>query len=678
MLLWRLSVRKTPSELIQLLNDAMKTIASQHEGTEIAKTLQRFVADFTQSDVAEVLLYEADENRFVSPVSGTRYSMIDPKGLLGKHFLTKKGGVYNHMISEKGFDALVDNPTDEKFRAVILYPVVEGEELIGMVRGWRKVGNRMAYSPSDLEMLASINDFLAKILRIVASGGEGNTEELLDAQTLREVDKTARKSAETPSEDQALMEFSEAVHDIRTPATTLAGFLELLEESVDDERLRGFIENALESARFINELTTSILDRIKFSRAGEESARETVASLKFFGDIANGFSATMGEKGIRYIVYIDPNLPREITVDGMRIRRVLNNLLSNAYKFTPEGKRVDFSIVYDKRANRLDIQVRDEGIGIDPERQEEIFEAFKQAEEDTYEKYGGTGLGLAIVARYVKELGGKLELESLPEKGSRFSFSIPAEIVDEEPSLPPFIDLDKRVVILTNDFDSPDAANVRHYLVASGLTPDRIMVTNQIVQTPTHAYCFAELASTELIESLRASGVKVLVFEDRLFTLSRDPRYAKVPVVARNTYYGKAVHDLAYSRSKRKALIIDDNKINLVLLRSMLEKQYIDIDTSMDGQEGYDKLIRALEEGHPYDIVLIDKHMPGLSGDEVLRRYREREKTRGGHIYAIYITGEPHLDPEEKALFDYCMTKPFGKSVVEDAIQTVLDVSIGR
>lgn len=666
-------MRKSPSELIHLLNDAMKTIASQEKSEEIAQTLEHFIADFTQSDAAEVLLYDMEENRFIAPVSGKSYSMINPKGLTGRHFLTKKGGIYNHMISEKGFDASVDNPFEKKHRALILYPIVEGERLVGLVRGWRKVGNRMTYSPLDIEILASINDFLAKILQLIASGKKASYHgELLDEQTLREVGDTAQKNRQTPDIDQALLEFSEAVHDIRTPATTLMGFLELLEDSIEDEHLNEFIKNALESAKFINDLTTSILDRIKFSNGAEKSSLETVPSLKFFSDIANGFSAMMGEKKIAYIIYLDPNLPREILLDSMRMKRVLNNLLSNAYKFTPEEKSVRFAVTYDKSTQRLLFEIRDEGIGIDPERQKEIFGAFKQAEEDTYEKYGGTGLGLAICARYVEEMGGKLDLQSRPEKGSKFSFSIPAQVTDVEASLPPFVDVDKDVVIFTNDFTSPDAANVRDYLLASGLPSERVSITNQILQIPTHAYCFADIASVELIKTLQQSNVEVLLFEDRLFSLSRDKNYSGIPIASRNTYYGKAVHDLAFSLPKRRALLVDDNKINLILLRSMLEKEYIDIETSMEGNDAFTKLKQALETGHPYDIILIDKHMPGLSGDEVLRRYRELEKRYDKHTYAIYITGDPHIAPQERTLFDYCMSKPFGKHTVEKTLQEAI------
>ena len=666
-------MRKSPSELIHLLNDAMKTISSQKKGEEIAQTLERFIADFTQSDVAEVLLYDMNENRFIAPVSGKSYSMIDPKGLTGKHFLTKKGGIYNHMISEKGFDASIDNPFEKKHRALILYPVVKEDRLIGLIRGWRKVGNRMTYSPIDIEILSSINDFLAKILQIIASGDAApHQEKVLDEQTLREVSNTAQKNSQPPALDQALIEFSQAVHDIRTPATTLTGFLELLEDSIDDKHLKEYIKNALGSAKFINDLTTSILDRIKFSHNADQLSLDPVPSLKFFSDIANGFSAMMEEKNITYIIYLDPNLPRELLLDSMRTRRVLNNLLSNAYKFTPEGKSVRFAVTYDQVSEKLLFEITDEGIGIDPERQKEIFDAFKQAEDDTYEKYGGTGLGLAICARYVEEMGGELNLKSSPEKGSKFSFFIPVQVSDSEASLLPFIDVNKHAVIFTNDFAAPDAINVRDYLLASGLPFERISITNQILQTPTHAYCFPDISSVELIKTLQESNVKVLLFEDHLFSLSQEKNYEDIPIISRNTYYGKAVHDLAFSLPKRRALIIDDNKINLILLRSMLEKEYIDIETSMEGNDAFEKLSQALEAGKPYDIILIDKHMPGLSGDEILRRYRELEKTYGKHAYAIYITGDPHIRPEERALFDYCMSKPFGKRTVETTLQEAI------
>ena len=109
----------------------------------------------------------------------------------------------------------------------------------------------------------------------------------------------------------------------------------------------------------------------------------------------------------------------------MKLKRVLINLIGNAYKFTPKGGNVTFKAKYIKDKGTLKFTIKDTGLGIPKERQQEIFKAFEQAHDDTKVHFGGTGLGLAISSKYVQELGGTLELESEVDEGSSFYFNIP-------------------------------------------------------------------------------------------------------------------------------------------------------------------------------------------------------------------------------------------------------------
>ncbi len=146
---------------------------------------------------------------------------------------------------------------------------------------------------------------------------------------------------------------STTVHDIRTPANTLYGFLELLEEQLDNPRLLKYVLNAKESAQFINELTTSILDRVSGQKERRSGKKEQISPTKFFADIAESFSSNMFGKKISFNIYIDPLLAKEIVVSTLELKRVIMNLIGNAYKFTPSRGIIDFSVRYDSEKKTI-------------------------------------------------------------------------------------------------------------------------------------------------------------------------------------------------------------------------------------------------------------------------------------------------------------------------------------
>jgi CheY-like chemotaxis protein len=467
--------------------------------------------------------------------------------------------------------------------------------------------------------------------------------------------------------DEVLGFLANTVHDIRTPANSLYGFLELLEEQIEDARLQQFVRNAKESAQFINELTTSILDRIALQQ-GQSREPETINPIKFFSDIATVFSANMYDKRIDYNIFLDPALPAEIRLDAFRLKRVILNLLGNAWKFTPRGKSITFSVEYLPESRRMRIAVADTGIGIAKEKQEKIFEAFQQAEESTAAEYGGTGLGLSISAQYVAELGGSLRLESELEKGSRFFFELPVELVEESSRFPVLAVVPSRVDILLGKQHAVPARNILKYLRRLGVGQERVRgipSLKKLDASTTHLIAFGSLITPEEIEALRQRGVSVLVIEEELFSLAGDPRYEHLEVVSAYTFYLPELYAFlaegghAGNRARR-ALVVDDNRINIELLRTQLEGELYHVDAVESGEEALRLLERSLEEGSPYSLALVDRHLPDLGGIELMERFRAEERKRGGTpLFAVSITGDPHADPRENELFDRIMRKPF-------------------
>lgn len=217
-------------------------------------------------------------------------------------------------------------------------------------------------------------------------------------------------------------------HELRTPLNSILLLSRLMVENVDDN----LTEDQIESAKVIQSsgssllsLIDEILDLSKIEAGKMELEYEHMALTDLRNDLLNLFMPIVDEKGLALKVEIEEGVSAYVETDKLRVEQVLRNLLSNAIKFTPKGK-VALSITQQPlNPDYIQFIVKDTGIGISPESQKIIFEAFQQADGSTRRKFGGTGLGLAISREIARLLGGEIKLSSTPGEGSTFSFIIP-------------------------------------------------------------------------------------------------------------------------------------------------------------------------------------------------------------------------------------------------------------
>jgi len=253
-------------------------------------------------------------------------------------------------------------------------------------------------------------------------------QQLTDALEQQKVlTRSAQAAMEAKSQFLAVMS-----HEIRTPMNGILGFAELMamDPTLSPEASE-HLHAILKSGESLLRIIDDILD---FSRidAGKLTIVNSFFSIEELIEDINGlFSISMRDKGISYHSTLDPSLPPHLIGDSGRIRQILVNLISNALKFTDSG-----SITLDISPCRLDsrdfieFRVMDTGVGIHPEKQDMIFEAFTQEDSTVSRRYGGSGLGLTISNRLAQLLGGTLQLSSQPGKGSIFSLFIPFERTD--------------------------------------------------------------------------------------------------------------------------------------------------------------------------------------------------------------------------------------------------------
>ena len=223
--------------------------------------------------------------------------------------------------------------------------------------------------------------------------------------------------------NQAKTEFLAAIsHELRTPLTSIRGFAELMELRLPDPKYRTQAGLIRKAAEYLNALLTEILDLAKVEAGAMSVERHPVPLRPLVEGVASFFAVTAADKQIELRTRLAHDLPPAILGDELRLKQILNNLLSNAFKFTERGS---VGIEIDRDGQHLRVHVVDTGPGIPAHLHETVFERFRQGDGRVSHQHGGTGLGLSLSRALAALMGGTLTLQSTPGEGSRFTLSLP-------------------------------------------------------------------------------------------------------------------------------------------------------------------------------------------------------------------------------------------------------------
>ncbi len=364
-------------------------------------------------------------------------------------------------------------------------------------------------------------------------------------------------------------------HEIRTPINAILGMNEMI---LQDSKDADILEYAAGIRSAGNNLLGIVNDILDFSKI--EAGKMSIVPVEYetasvINDLYNVVRFRAADKGLKFKIDIDPDIPAIMFGDDMRLKQVITNLLTNAVKYTEKGS-ITLSIKKSETGDktvRLTVAVKDTGIGIRPEDMEKLFDEYKRLDEKRNHTVEGTGLGLSITTELLELMGSRLAVNSTYGEGSEFSFEIEQGVVSDVP-----------VGDLSGRFNK---SAVRKYRVR-------------------------------------------------------------------------------FTAEDAHILVVDDTKVNLTVVKNLLKKTRINIDTATSGEEAL-----RLVQKNAYDLIFLDHLMPQMDGSETLKKMNELEDNKSADSPVICLTasaGSTARDDFIKAGFRDYLAKPISLKELEDML----------
>ncbi|MDQ1268065.1 MAG: Histidine kinase, partial [Campylobacterota bacterium] len=429
-------------------------------------------------------------------------------------------------------------------------------------------------------------------------------------------------------------------HEIRTPLNAILGFVSILEKRTEDAKSLEYLNIISTSGTSLLYIINDILDFSKIQSSKFTITPRKIDPINEFSNIALLFASKAYEKNISYAAFIDPSLPRSISIDETRVKQIISNLLSNAMKFTNEGGLVNMNISMQNAS--LIVSVEDNGIGIPLKSQNKIFTPFSQADNSTTRKYGGTGLGLSISSKLAHQMKGSLSFASEESVGSTFTLKIPLAVVDQTPK--ELVDLTKIQKYKFAILNCPEMQTtllggvIKKYLSAFGVL-DTIELQDYADKSYDILFFIQNNANNK--KATDAKTPAIAIYKSNIMQQPNvkfiTPLFAPFTpmsiIEAINRVAPQKIQNIIEEKENSKnefeemeikfsanILIAEDNKTNQLLMSLILDDYGASYDIANNGLEAV-KLFKEKK----FDLILMDENMPELSGIGALIQIRDYE-----------------------------------------------------
>lgn len=475
-------------------------------------------------------------------------------------------------------------------------------------------------------------------------------------------------------------------HEIRTPLNGILGFTDVLLNKDLDADAKRFTNIIHQSGQTLLSVVNDILDFSKLE-SGEFSLYEDDANLfmQMESTVAT-FASVAKKKHLDYHVFIDSNIPKILLCDIQRIKQVINNLISNAIKFTPEDGHVQISITLKELVDthaRILFSVKDSGIGIAKEKISTVFQAFSQADNSISREYGGTGLGLSISNQYIHMMGAQIDLQSEEGKGSEFYFTLELPVVDAAKAISTDTqEVEYSIVVLESTHKFSCAINdiVYTYLETWNMKYRTIKSVQELQESDKILIVCAQLFDNQTcLKALNSFKDLHLVYIEGaqdIFSCQHQKFHLLEQPMTGSLLFDKIIslHDIKQlviqqqvqkkdSKSyKGNILVAEDNQTNQILIGLLLEERNLDYTIVENGQ----KAVKEANNAH-YDIIFMDINMPVMDGVTAIKILREDNYTR-----TIISLSANVIESDRKSFIEAGVDDTLNKPLVPAELDSVL------
>ncbi|HIF5960641.1 TPA: response regulator [Vibrio parahaemolyticus] len=450
---------------------------------------------------------------------------------------------------------------------------------------------------------------------------------------LSEANKSAQKAIQARK-----MFIANMSHEIRTPLTGLNGLIELLNSRLHDSKDRFLLSQLQDSSENLQMVVNDILDFSKLESGKFVLHVEKTDYLNEIGKILRVHYYSTVKKGLEFKLLIEPTSIIAINIDIHKYKQLLNNILTNAIKFTESGQ---ITVELKLCNGSLSCSIKDTGIGMNQSQVDTIFEPFVQADAATTKLYGGTGLGLTIVKGLISIMGGVIEVHSNEGLGTIVSFTVPVEEVETADGK--LYDL-----FISSSLDNHvlnEWIQVWHPMNGRSAATTHVEVTdNNVNVSKPHTIVIDDIPDFRALVGNTVYLKKSPFFPDLFYQELLSIHYMQPD----------SIDEEPQKRLNGHILIVEDNAINGNILKMQLEDVGLTSNLISNG-------MLALEElrinSHSYDLVISDYHMPVMDGTEMLRKIKQEPEVYGNKV-VIGCTADH--SPEQGHLgFDDVILKPY-------------------